>query len=148
MAAPLLTTKLYIPRPRPQGHAVSRPRLLERLDEGLRLGALGVGSTIGYAREGITTYEMLEAQRIAGRYGRLTSVHHRFHPSAATPTETQTGVNEVLVNAMTLKAPLELELAEGMTDAPPAGLWQVPDRLNELALPTLMKKLLRHAGKM
>jgi hypothetical protein len=60
------------------------------LDEGLRLGALGIGSTIGYAREGITTYEMFEAQRLAGRYGRLTSVHHRFHPSAATPTETQT----------------------------------------------------------
>jgi hypothetical protein len=78
------------------------------LDEGLRLGALGIGSTIGYAREGITTYEMFEAQRIGGRYGRVTSVHHRFHPSAATPTETQTGVNEVLVNAMTLQAPLHI----------------------------------------
>ena len=63
-----------------------------QFDEGLRLGALGVGSTIGYAREGITTYEMFEAQRAAARYGRLTSVHHRFHPSASTPTETQTGV--------------------------------------------------------
>lgn len=79
-----------------------------QLDEGLRLGALGVGSTIGYAREGITTYEMFEAQRIAARYGRLTSVHHRFHPSASTPTETQTGVNEILVNAMVLKAPLHI----------------------------------------
>lgn len=78
------------------------------LDEGLRLGALGVGSTIGYAREGITTYEMFEAQKAAARYGRLTSVHHRFHPSASTPTETQTGVNEILVNAMVLKAPLHI----------------------------------------
>ena len=78
------------------------------LDEGLREGALGVGSTIGYAREGITTYEMLEAQRIAAKYGRLTSAHHRFHPSATTPTETQTGVNELLVNAMVLKAPLHI----------------------------------------
>jgi hypothetical protein len=82
--------------------------ITKTLDEGLRLGALGVGSTIGYAREGITTYEMFEAQRIAAKYGRLTSVHHRFHPSAATPTETQTGVNEVLVNAMTLRAPLHI----------------------------------------
>ena len=78
------------------------------LDEGLRLGAIGVGSTIGYAQKGITTYEMLEAQRAAARYGRLTSVHHRFHPSAATPTEAPTGVNEILANAMVLKAPLQI----------------------------------------
>ncbi len=79
-----------------------------QLDEGFRLGALGVGSTIGYARQGITTYEMFEAQKAAARYGRLTSVHHRFHPSATTPTETQTGVNEILVNAMVLNAPLHV----------------------------------------
>ncbi|MBY5991221.1 D-glutamate deacylase [Ferrimonas balearica] len=78
------------------------------LDEGLRQGAIGVGSTIGYAQKGITTYEMLEAQRAAARYGRLTAVHHRFHPSAATPTEAPTGVNEVLINAMVLKAPLQI----------------------------------------
>ena len=82
--------------------------ITEILDEGLRLGALGVGSTIGYAREGITTYEMFEAQKAAARYGRLTSSHHRFHPSASTPTETQTGVNELLVNAMVLNAPLHI----------------------------------------
>ncbi len=78
------------------------------LDEGLREGALGVGSTIGYAREGITTYEMFEAQKIAAKYGRVTSAHHRFHPSASTPTETQTGVNEFLANAMTLNAPMQI----------------------------------------
>ncbi|MFA3915587.1 aminoacylase [Ruegeria hyattellae] len=78
------------------------------LDEGLREGAIGVGSTIGYAREGITTYEMFEAQKIAAKYGRLLSSHHRFHPSASTPTETQTGVNELLVNAMVLDAPLHI----------------------------------------
>jgi len=76
------------------------------LDEGLRLGAVGVGSTLGYAQKGITTYEMFEAQRAAARYGRLTAVHHRFHPSAATPTEAPTGVNELLANAMALNAPL------------------------------------------
>ena len=82
--------------------------ITKTLDEGLRQGALGVGSTIGYAQKGITTYEMFEAQRAAARYGRLTAVHHRFHPSASTPTEAPTGVNEVLVNAMLLKAPLEV----------------------------------------
>jgi LuxR family maltose regulon positive regulatory protein len=34
--APLLTTKLYIPPPRP--NAVPRPRLIQRLEDGLRLG--------------------------------------------------------------------------------------------------------------
>jgi LuxR family maltose regulon positive regulatory protein len=36
MATPLLNTKLYTPSPRPG--LVARPRLVERLDEGLRLG--------------------------------------------------------------------------------------------------------------
>jgi hypothetical protein len=36
MTAPLLTTKLNIPPPRP--NMIPRPRLVERLDEGLRLG--------------------------------------------------------------------------------------------------------------
>lgn len=78
------------------------------LDEGLRLGAIGVGSTIGYAQKGVTTYEMFEVQRAAARYGRMTSAHHRFHPSSATPTEQPTGVSELLANAMVLKAPLQI----------------------------------------
>ncbi len=40
---------------------------------------------------------------------------------------------------------LELDLAEASTDKPPPGLWQPPDALDRLALPTLMKKLLRQA---
>ena len=36
MSTPLLATKLYIPPPRP--NLVVRPRLLHRLDEGLRIG--------------------------------------------------------------------------------------------------------------
>lgn len=83
-------------------------QITQTLDEGLRQGALGVGSTIGYAQHGITTYEMLEAQRAAARYGRLTAVHHRFHPSASTPTEAPTGANEIIVNAMLLDAPLQI----------------------------------------
>ena len=39
MAAPLLKTKLYIPPPRPE--LVSRPRLIERLDEGVGLSVVG-----------------------------------------------------------------------------------------------------------
>lgn len=78
------------------------------LDEGLRQGALGIGSTIGYAQKGITSFEMYTAQKLAASYGRLTSVHHRFHPSAATPTESAIGVDEILSNAMALNAPLQV----------------------------------------
>jgi hypothetical protein len=78
------------------------------LDEELRQGALGVGSTIGYAGKGIITYEMYTSQKLAGAYGRVTSVHHRFHPSAATPTEGQIGAKELIANAMALNAPLQI----------------------------------------
>ncbi len=93
------------------------------LDEGLREGALGVGSTIGYAREGITTYEMFEAQKIAAKYGRLTAAHHRFHPSSATPTETATGANELLTNAMVLRSPLQLHHTNDY------GWWEVEEKM-------------------
>lgn len=43
---------------------------------------------------------------------------------------------------------LDLDLAEATTDRPPEGLWQSPGALDQLALPTLMKKLLRQAGLM
>ena len=41
---------------------------------------------------------------------------------------------------------LELTLAEGTTVAPPAGLWCHAAQLDRLALPTVMRKLLRQAG--
>jgi hypothetical protein len=80
----------------------------EILDEELRQGALGIGSTIGYAAKGIITYEMCTSQKLAGDYGRLAAVHHRFHPSAATPTEGQIGAKELIANAMALNAPLQI----------------------------------------
>jgi A/G-specific adenine glycosylase len=41
---------------------------------------------------------------------------------------------------------LELTLAEGATRAPPAGLWCHAAQLDRLALPAVMRKLLRQAG--
>ncbi len=93
------------------------------LDEELRQGALGVGSTIGYAQIGITTYEMFEAQRTAARYGRMTTAHHRFHPSAATPTEGPTGANELLTNAMVLQAPLQIHHNNDF------GWWEIEEKM-------------------
>jgi A/G-specific adenine glycosylase len=42
---------------------------------------------------------------------------------------------------------LELDLAEAETNNPPDGLWQSQEALDELALPTLVKKLLKQAGR-
>lgn len=78
------------------------------LDEELRQGALGIGSLIGYAGKAINSYEMYTTQKLAGQYGRVTSVHHRFHPSATPPTEAPIGAKELIANAMTLNAPLQI----------------------------------------
>ncbi len=76
------------------------------LDKGLAEGAIGVGSTIGYLRDGVRTYEQLESQRTAARYGRLTAAHHRYHANTSLPYEPQHGVNEVFANAVALDASL------------------------------------------
>ena len=81
-------------------------KLTEFLDEGLRQGAIGIGSGLGYMSQGVTTYEMLQVQRAAANYGRLTAVHGRFYPSSVMPTEHPTGFNEVFTNATLLGAPL------------------------------------------
>ena len=74
------------------------------LDEGLRQGALGVGTTVAYMRNGTTTYELFEVQRAAARYGRLTAAHTRFHGNNAPPTEAQMGGDEFIFNGMLLNA--------------------------------------------
>ena len=94
-----------------------------RLDQGLRDGALGLGSTIGYMRTGVTTYEMFEAQRAAARYSRLTAAHLRFHPMNKTPTESPMGFAEAFTNAVTLKAPL---LISHNNDY---GWWEIEEKL-------------------
>jgi hypothetical protein len=77
-------------------------RLLEAIDEGLRQGALGAVSTVGYF-PGATAREMFEVQKAAARYGRFTSVHSRYTPGTAT-TEAN-GAQEILANAVALGAP-------------------------------------------
>ncbi len=83
-------------------------RISSLIDEGLRQGALGLGSTVGYMGKGVTSYEMFEAQRAAARYGRLSDVHTRFSANADTPTEAPLAFDEVFANAVVLKAPLIL----------------------------------------
>jgi len=77
-------------------------RMLALVDEGLRHGAIGVASTVGYF-PGATAREMFEVQRVGARWGRPTSVHLRYTPGTAT-TEAN-GAQEILANAIALSAP-------------------------------------------
>ena len=94
------------------GWSVSRSNLeqmndiLQRIDEDLRQGAIGVGVTAAYMNRGLSSYEQFEQQRLAARYGRVTSVHTRFHLNTETPSEATIGVSEVIANAMLFRAPL------------------------------------------
>ena len=56
-----------------QGNAI-----LEELDKGLQAGAPGIGSTVGYMREGVSSREMYEVQKVAARYDRPTGAHTRY----------------------------------------------------------------------
>jgi len=81
-----------------QGNAI-----LRIIDKGLQDGGLGIGSTLGYMRNGVTTREMYEVQRVGARYGRHTAVHTRFTPDDA--TFENLGAQEVIANALALNAP-------------------------------------------
>ncbi len=78
-------------------------KILQVLDDGLRAGAIGIGSTLGYMRDGATAREMFEVQKVAANYGRQTGVHLRYTPGDST-TE-PIGAQEVLANALALGAP-------------------------------------------
>ena len=78
-------------------------KILQVLDTGLAAGALGVGSTLGYMRNGVTAREFFEVQRVASLYGRQTGAHFRYTPGDET-TEAN-GIQELLANAAALDAP-------------------------------------------
>ena len=78
-------------------------KILQIIDEGLQAGGLGIGSTLGYMRNGVTSREMFEVQKVGARYGRHTAVHTRFTPDGA--TFENIGAQEVVANAIALDAP-------------------------------------------
>ncbi len=78
-------------------------RILQLLDEGLAAGGLGIGSTLGYMRDGVSAREFFELQRLAGNYGRQTGAHFRYTPG--TDTTEANGIQELLANAAALGVP-------------------------------------------
>ena len=91
------------------GWSLARPDLeqgneiLRLLDAGLAAGAAGIGSTLGYMRDGASAREVYEIQRVAGRYGRPCGFHFRYTPG--TDTTESNGIQEMLANAAALGAP-------------------------------------------
>ncbi len=91
------------------GWSATRPTLeqgnaiLEEIDKGLQAGAMGIGSTVGYMREGVSSREMFEVQKVAARYGRATGAHTRY--TLGTDTTENNGAQELVANALALGAP-------------------------------------------
>jgi len=78
-------------------------KILEEIDKGLQAGAPGVGSTVGYMREGVSSREMFEVQKVGARYGRATAAHTRY--TLGTDTQENNGAQELIANAVALGAP-------------------------------------------
>ena len=103
------TTEATKTRSGGQAWSLKRPNLeegneiLRVLDTGLAAGALGIGSTLGYMRDGCSAREVFEIQRSARRYGRPCGFHFRFTPG--TDTSEPNGIQEMLANAAALGAP-------------------------------------------
>ena len=91
------------------GWSLTRPDLargneiLRIIDAGLAAGAIGMGSTLGYMRDGVSAREVFEIQRLTGRYGRPSAFHFRYTPG--TDTSEANGIQEMLANAAALGTP-------------------------------------------
>ncbi|MGB5803953.1 MAG: aminoacylase [Vibrio anguillarum] len=91
------------------GWSATRPtleqgnKILEEIDKGLQAGAVGIGSTVGYMREGVSSREMYEVQKVGARYGRPTGAHTRY--TLGTDTTEVNGAQELVANALALDAP-------------------------------------------
>ena len=78
-------------------------QILSLMDEGLRQGGIGIGSTVGYMRQGVSTREIFELQKLAGLYGRQIGMHFRNTPG--NDVQEVNGIQEMLANAAALGAP-------------------------------------------
>jgi len=92
-----------------EGWSKTRPTLeqgnqiLSLIDEGLQQGGIGIGSTVGYMREGVSAREIFELQKLAGAYGRTIAMHFRNTPGD--DTGEVNGIQEMLANAAALGTP-------------------------------------------
>ena len=69
--------------------------IVQGMEEGLMQGGLGFGNPVGYATANLTSQEMIEMHRLAGKYGVFTVMHGRFS-SNEPPTTGIMSVQEAL----------------------------------------------------
>jgi len=92
-----------------EGWSKTRPTLeqgnqiLQIMDEGLRQGGIGIGSTVGYMRAGVSSREIYELQKLSGLYGRQIGMHFRLTPGS--DVDEVLGIQEMLANAAALGTP-------------------------------------------
>ena len=65
------------------------------LEKNLRQGALGVGTTIGYMADHVTSAEIVGLKKLTAKYGRFSHDHVRFLSQAA-PMSGMIAVQEVV----------------------------------------------------
>lgn len=90
--------------PTPEQHE----EILKVIETGMRDGAIGVGSLVGYMGYGTPTYEMYDLQKLAKKYDRMFAAHTRFGPTEKLPIDYSLGLREVIANAVTLDGGLVL----------------------------------------
>jgi len=100
--------------------------ILQGLDDELRDGALGIGSTMGYMSRGVTTFEMFNVHRVAANYGRTFASHVRFLGNTSPPSEGTLGGLEQIANGVALDQPTILSHNNNY------GWWEIEERLQML----------------
>ena len=100
--------------------------ILKGLDQELKDGALGIGSTMGYMQNGVTTFELFQVQKVAANYNRVFASHVRLLGNTAPPTEGTLGALEQLANGIALNQPLLLSHNNNF------GWWEIEERLQML----------------
>ena len=74
-------------------------KILDRIELNLKQGALGVGTTIGYMSDAVTSDELIGLRKLVAKYGRFTHDHIRFM-SQAPPMSGMLGTQEVVDPAL------------------------------------------------
>ncbi len=100
--------------------------ILTGLDEELRAGALGIGSTMGYMSKSVTTFEMFQVQKVAANYSRVFASHVRHLGNTTPPSEGTLGGLEQIANSAALKQPSLLSHNNNF------GWWEIEERLQLL----------------
>ena len=100
--------------------------ILKGLDDELRDGALGIGSTMGYMANGVTTFEMWNVQKVAANYDRTFAAHVRHLGATAPPSEGTLGGLEQIANGVALNQPTLLSHNNNY------GWWEIEERLQML----------------